>query len=91
MKPQVLPVSVVAAGLLLAAAQPAFALSGQCFWSHLEPPTRSDLLEGYQRQGPQVLDRVDDWKWTDGLKPADNAPEWGMDKFRDRFMTAFAK
>lgn len=40
---------------------------------------------------PKVLDRVDDWHWTDGLKPADNAPEWGMDKFRDRFMTAFAK
>jgi 2,3-bisphosphoglycerate-independent phosphoglycerate mutase len=40
---------------------------------------------------PKVLDRVNDWNWTDGLKPADNAPEWGMDKFRDRFMTAFAK
>ncbi|MFJ9101783.1 sulfatase [Streptomyces sp. NPDC102405] len=40
---------------------------------------------------PKVLDRVDGWNWTDGLKPADNAPEWGMDKFRDRFMTAFAK
>ncbi|MER7564486.1 sulfatase [Streptomyces sp. NPDC097941] len=40
---------------------------------------------------PKVLDRVDDWNWTDGLKPADDAPEWGMDKFRDRFMTAFAK
>ncbi|MEU1480349.1 sulfatase [Streptomyces sp. NPDC005760] len=40
---------------------------------------------------PKVLDRVDSWNWTDGLKPADNAPEWGMDKFRDRFMTAFAK
>jgi len=40
---------------------------------------------------PKILDRVDDWHWTDGLKPADNAPEWGMDKFRDRFMTAFAK
>ncbi|KUM86881.1 MULTISPECIES: LTA synthase family protein [Streptomyces] len=40
---------------------------------------------------PRILDRVEDWHWTDGLKPADNAPEWGMDKFRDRFMTAFAK
>ncbi|WP_328744579.1 sulfatase [Streptomyces sp. NBC_00285] len=40
---------------------------------------------------PKVLDRVADWNWTDGLKPADNAPVWGMDKFRDRFMTAFAK
>ncbi len=37
----------------------------------------------------KVLDRVADWNWTDGLKPAANAPRWGMDKFRDRFMTAY--
>lgn len=40
-------------------------------------------------QDPKVLDRISDWGWTEGLKPADNAPEWRMDKFRDRFMTAF--
>ncbi len=40
---------------------------------------------------PKVLDRISDWGWTDGLKPAGNAPQWGMDKFRDRFMTAYAK
>lgn len=38
---------------------------------------------------PKVLDRVSDWGWTDGLKPAADAPEWGMNKFRDRFMTAY--
>ncbi|MEH0420709.1 sulfatase [Streptomyces sp. B21-083] len=38
---------------------------------------------------PKVLDRVADWGWTEGLKPAANAPEWSMDKFRDRFMTAY--
>ncbi|MEV2214060.1 sulfatase [Streptomyces sp. NPDC050997] len=37
----------------------------------------------------KVLDRISDWGWTDGLKPAENAPAWGMDKFRDRFMTAY--
>jgi hypothetical protein len=37
----------------------------------------------------KVLDRVADWGWTDGLKPAPEAPRWGMDKFRDRFMTAY--
>ncbi|SMQ14158.1 hypothetical protein SAMN06272771_0446 [Streptomyces sp. Ag82_O1-12] len=37
----------------------------------------------------KVLDRVADWGWTDGLKPAGNAPVWGMDTFRDRFMTAY--
>ncbi|MFI1735140.1 sulfatase [Streptomyces acidicola] len=40
-------------------------------------------------QDPKVLDKISDWGWTDGLKPGDNAPEWRMDKFRDRFMTAF--
>ncbi|MFI6936204.1 sulfatase [Streptomyces sp. NPDC050287] len=39
----------------------------------------------------KVLDRISDWGWTDGLKPAKNAPEWGMDTFRDRFLTAYAK
>ena len=38
---------------------------------------------------PKVLDRISDWGWTDGLKPAKNGPEWGMNKFRDRFMTAY--
>jgi len=46
------------AGLLLIAAGPSWALSGQCYWSRLEQPTRDALLQGYQRLGPQVLDRV---------------------------------
>ncbi|MET9392977.1 sulfatase [Streptomyces sp. NPDC006624] len=37
----------------------------------------------------KVLERIADWGWTDGLKPAGDAPRWGMDKFRDRFMTAY--
>ncbi|MEW2164732.1 sulfatase [Streptomyces sp. NPDC007084] len=37
----------------------------------------------------KVLDRVSDWGWTDGLKPAADAPQWRMDTFRDRFLTAF--
>ncbi|WP_234539827.1 sulfatase [Streptomyces shenzhenensis] len=38
---------------------------------------------------PKVLARVSGWGWTDGLKPADNAPEWAMNQFRDRFLKAF--
>ncbi|MEV5954991.1 sulfatase [Streptomyces sp. NPDC051987] len=38
---------------------------------------------------PKVLQRVSGWGWTDGLKPADNAPEWAMNQFRDRFLKAF--
>ncbi|MCL6739011.1 sulfatase-like hydrolase/transferase [Streptomyces neyagawaensis] len=38
---------------------------------------------------PKVLDRIDDWGWSDGLKPGDDAPVWRMDAFRDRFLTAY--
>lgn len=40
---------------------------------------------------PEVLDRIADWGWTEGLRPAPDAPVWPMDQFRDRFMTAYAK
>ncbi len=40
---------------------------------------------------PAVLDRVADWGWTDGLKPAPTAPVWRMDTFRDKFLTAFSQ
>ncbi|MGW7298858.1 sulfatase [Streptomyces sp. NPDC054829] len=38
---------------------------------------------------PKVLERVEDWGWTEGLKPAEDAPQWPMNTFRDRFMTAY--
>jgi hypothetical protein len=39
---------------------------------------------------PAVLAHVDDWHWTQGLRPADDAPVWRMDQFRDRFLGAFS-
>ncbi|WP_425586781.1 CDP-alcohol phosphatidyltransferase [Streptomyces rameus] len=38
---------------------------------------------------PKVLDRIADWGWTDGLRPAHDAPVWKMSAFRDRFLTAY--
>ncbi|MFC7817649.1 MULTISPECIES: CDP-alcohol phosphatidyltransferase [unclassified Streptomyces] len=38
---------------------------------------------------PEVLDAIDDWNWTEGLEPAEDAPVWKMDSFRDRFLTAY--
>jgi phosphatidylglycerophosphate synthase len=38
---------------------------------------------------PTVLDRIDGWGWTDGLRPADDAPVWRMDSFRNKFLAAF--
>jgi hypothetical protein len=39
---------------------------------------------------PTVTDRIADWAWQDGLRPAHDAPVWRMDTFRDRFLTAFS-
>ncbi|MEU9455664.1 sulfatase-like hydrolase/transferase [Streptomyces sp. NPDC048277] len=38
---------------------------------------------------PKVLDAIDSWNWTDGLRPAHNAPVWKMSSFRDKFLTAY--
>ncbi|MFI2199920.1 sulfatase-like hydrolase/transferase [Streptomyces sp. NPDC020192] len=38
---------------------------------------------------PKVLEKITSWGWTDGLRPAHNAPVWKMSAFRDRFLTAF--
>ncbi|MFI8346348.1 CDP-alcohol phosphatidyltransferase [Streptomyces sp. NPDC085596] len=38
---------------------------------------------------PKVLDKIGDWGWTDGLRPAHDAPVWKMNAFRDRFLTAY--
>lgn len=53
--------------------------------------TNKDVPITIVARDPKVLDRISDWGWTEGLKPAGNAPVWGMDTFRDRFMTAYAK
>ncbi|MFE6944871.1 sulfatase [Streptomyces chartreusis] len=51
--------------------------------------TSKDVPVTIVARDPKVLDKIADWNWTDGLKPAENAPTWGMDRFRDRFMTAY--
>ncbi len=38
---------------------------------------------------PKMLDKIADWNWTDGLRPAHDAPVWKMSSFRDRFLTAY--
>ncbi|MFB0617330.1 CDP-alcohol phosphatidyltransferase [Streptomyces sp. AGS-58] len=38
---------------------------------------------------PKVLDKVAGWGWTDGLRPAHDAPVWRMSSFRDRFLRAY--
>jgi hypothetical protein len=36
-----------------------------------------------------VLNRISTWGWQDGLRPGPQAPVWGMDTFRNRFLTTF--
>ena len=36
-----------------------------------------------------VLDKISDWGWQDGLRPAPDAPVMPMSAFRDKFLTAF--
>ena len=36
-----------------------------------------------------LFTRMTGWGWSVGLRPAENAPVWRMDAFRDRFLTAF--
>ena len=40
---------------------------------------------------PAVLQRIDDWDWTPGLRPGADAPAWPMEAFRDRFLAAYAR
>ncbi|WP_405776743.1 sulfatase [Streptomyces sp. NBC_01538] len=53
--------------------------------------TSRDVPVTIVARDPKVLDRVADWGWTEGLKPAANAPKWRMDQFRNRFMTAYGQ
>ncbi|MFI2205795.1 sulfatase [Streptomyces sp. NPDC020192] len=50
---------------------------------------RKDVPVTVVAHDPRVLDRISGWGWTEGLKPAANAPVWPMDGFRDRFLTAY--
>jgi hypothetical protein len=38
---------------------------------------------------PAVLAQGSTWGWSTGLRPAPTAPEWPMDAFRNRFLSAF--
>ena len=38
-----------------------------------------------------VLERIGDWNWADGLRPAASTPVWRMDQFRDKFFQAYGK
>jgi hypothetical protein len=67
--------------LMLGDHQPATIVSG--------PGAGHDVPVSIIARDPAVLEAVRPWHWTDGLRPASDAPDWRMDRFRDRFLSAF--
>jgi hypothetical protein len=61
--------------------QPAKVVSG-------ETPTHNVPISVIAHD-PAVLRRISGWGWSNGLRPAPNAPLWPMSAFRDRFLSAF--
>jgi len=50
-----------------------------------------DVLVHLISRDHALMEAAKDWHWTDGMLPTGNAPVWGMDKMRDRFIAAFSK
>lgn len=61
--------------------QPATILSG--------PDAGFDVPVAVLARDPAVLEAVGGWGWSEGLRPAADAPVWRMDAFRDRFLAAY--
>jgi hypothetical protein len=53
------------------------------------PTENRDVPITIVAKDPKVLDRIDGWRWQDGLRPGPHAPVWRMDEFRQRLLTAF--
>ncbi|WYB40448.1 CDP-alcohol phosphatidyltransferase [Streptomyces sp. GD-15H] len=53
------------------------------------PRASRDVPVTIVAKDPKVLERIADWNWTEGLRPAEGAPVWKMDAFRDRFLKAY--
>jgi len=50
-----------------------------------------DVLVHLIARDPKILESVADWKWTDGMLPAHDAPVWRMDELRPRLIETFSK
>jgi hypothetical protein len=51
--------------------------------------TNHDVPITIVAKDPKVLDQIAGWGWTDGVRPAKDAPVWRMDTFRDKFLATF--
>jgi hypothetical protein len=53
------------------------------------PDASHDVPVTVVAHDPAVLDRISGWGWSEGLRPAPDAPVWPMEAFRDRFLAAY--
>ena len=67
--------------VLLGDHQPATIVSGE--------DAGRDVPIAIVSRDPAVLDAISGWGWNEGLRPESDAPVWGMDAFRDRFLAAY--
>ena len=49
-----------------------------------------DVMVHLIAKDPEVFAAMEDWQWTAGMLPADDAPVWRMDEVRDRFVETFS-
>jgi hypothetical protein len=54
------------------------------------PDAGFDVPVSIVTRSPEVLDAVAPWGWSDGLRPAADAPVWPMAALRDRFLATFS-
>ncbi|MES2625783.1 MAG: hypothetical protein V4628_10920 [Pseudomonadota bacterium] len=52
--------------------------------------TNHDVPVHLIARDPAVMAAIEDWQWSDGLIPAQDAPVWRMDELRNRFIAAFS-
>ncbi|MGK5685091.1 sulfatase-like hydrolase/transferase [Actinoplanes sp. URMC 104] len=55
------------------------------------PNASRDVPVSVVAKDPAVLERIAGWNWTQGLRPAADAPVWRMDEFRDKFFAAYGR
>ena len=55
-----------------------------------ESPSHEVLVHLISRDA-SLMQAVADWQWSEGMLPTERAPSWGMDRLRERFISAFSR
>ena len=52
--------------------------------------SRLGAVDPYLGGAWSVFEAITSWQWDAGVRPSRDAPVWPMDRFRDRFVSAFS-